>query len=356
MRGHAGRRALAGRALALSLAAAALTGRAGAQPEGTRQQAAEALFQQGRELLDTGNYAPACQRFEASQKLDPGLGTLLFLGECYDKLGKSASAWRAFSDAAQLASRKGDEERGRLARIRASALEPTLPQLRVRVASATRMLPSVEYTLNGTELSARDLERPLNVDPGRALLRVTAPSHQPWETEIEILEGGSLAIVDVPELAPARPATPDVVAPLALPAPSLHAAAPVPALAEDHGSGLRAAGLIVATLGLGGVGTGSYFAVRAVNEAKRAKSTDHCPLPDRCYASGIALRDDARNHAHLADLAIGIGASLFVGGALLYLLAPDDSPASVAAESVSRPRVSIDAVGAGALLRLEHAW
>src|SRR5262245_51965919 len=89
-------------ALCLSLCAPA----AAAQPPETRQQAAEALFQQGRELLELGNYAAACQRFEASQRLDAGLGTLLFLGECYDKLGKSASAWKAFADAAVLAVRK----------------------------------------------------------------------------------------------------------------------------------------------------------------------------------------------------------------------------------------------------------
>jgi hypothetical protein len=306
-----------------------------------------------------GNYAAACQRFEASQKLDAGLGTVLFLGECYDKLGKSASAWKAFSEAALLASRKADPERGRLARIRASAIEPTVPQLRVRVAAATRMLPAAEYTLNGTEVSPRDLEQPLHVDPGRTLLRVTAMGHQRWETEIEILDGASVAIVDVPELLPARAQGSSVSVDLD-PAGSMSSAAlglrpsavPVPAsAAEPSGSGLRTAGVIVALLGIAGAGAGTYFAVRAVDEAKRAKSIDRCPLPDRCYEPGIALRDDARNHAHLADLAIGVGASLFAGGALLYLLAPDPGGRSAAAAAVS-----LDTIADGALLRLEGAW
>jgi tetratricopeptide (TPR) repeat protein len=357
MRGRADRRARAACwALSLACAGVGFSSRAQAQSPGTRQQAAEALFQQGRELLDVGDYAAACQRFEVSQKLDPGLGTLLFLGECYDKLGKSASAWKAFSDAALLASRKADPERGRLARIRASALEPTLPQLRVRVAPATRLLPAVEYTLNGTEVSARDLEQPLHVDPGRALLRVTAPGHQRWETEIEILGGASVAIVDVPELALARAESSNFGVGLALgaanAAPSRSAAQASPAATEPSGSGLRTAGVIVALVGLAGVGTGSYFAVLAVDEAKRAKSIDRCPLPDRCYEAGITLRDDARSHAHIADLAIGIGASLFVGGTLLYLLAPDVGGGSAATATA----VSLEAVSSGALLCLKSAW
>jgi hypothetical protein len=339
------------------LGLAALVGERGAcaaDPPDARREAAEALFEQGRELLDLGRYATACQRFEASQKLDPGLGTLLFLGECYDKLGKSASAWRAFSEAARLASRKSDEERGRLARIRASALEPAVPQLRVRVAPETRALPSVEYTLNGLELPARDLEQPLRVDPGRALLRVTAPGHQRWETEIGILEGGSFAVVDVPELAPERSARagPNAWDGFASPGLEQHpGSGRAPGELEPRSNGLRTAGWIVVTVGLAGVGAGVYFGLRAVHEAERSKSVSHCPLPDRCYADGLELRDDARNHAHLSDLGIGIGASLVVGGSLLVLLAPDPAAAQGSARGWS-----IRGVEGGAAANWEGRW
>ena len=50
-----------------------------------------------------------------------------------------------------------------------------------------------------------------------------------------------------------------------------------------------------------------------------------------------------------------IGASLFVGGTLMVLLAPDGSAPSAAA-SAPRPRLSLDPLGGGALLRLEHVW
>jgi hypothetical protein len=317
---------------------------ASAQEGGTRRQAAEALFQQGRELLSRGDAANACAKFEASEQLDAGIGTLLFLGQCYDQLGRSASAWRAFSRAADLAHRKGDAEREQLARIRVSALEPTVPELRVRVAPGTRALTAVAYTLNGSELSAEEIDRPLRVDPGRALVRVTAPGHEPWEVTLGILQGPSTAVIDVPELAPARSESPPIQ-PLPSPRVGTSAAAPLetprpaPALSSS-GSGLRTASLVLASVGLASAGVGTYFALHAVSEAKRSKSVQNCPLPGRCYASGIQLRDAARSDAHVADLTIGIGASLFVGGVVLYLLAPASERSELGALRATRVSIA----------------
>ncbi len=61
-----------------------LSGLARAQSAGTNNRAAaEALFSEGRSLSAKGRYAEACPKFEASQQLDPGLGTMLNLAECY---------------------------------------------------------------------------------------------------------------------------------------------------------------------------------------------------------------------------------------------------------------------------------
>jgi hypothetical protein len=195
------------------------------------------------------------------------------------------------------------------------------------------------------------------VDPGRVLLRVTAPGREPWEATLEILVGPSTAVVDVPELAPARGQLSRIEGRGALSAavapapPDLWARPPPP---ESPGSGLRTASVILGAVGLGGVGVGTYFAFHAVSEAKQSKQVDHCPLPDRCYASGITLRDDARRDAHLADLAIGMGASLLAGGVVLYLLAP--SAESREAHALARTRLSLASARSSCALSLERSW
>src|SRR5687768_6154338 len=77
---------------------------------------AEALFAEGRRLMSSGDFKTACPKFAASQKLDPGLGTSLNLADCYEKSGKTASAWAEFRDAAAAAHRVGSKDREQVAR------------------------------------------------------------------------------------------------------------------------------------------------------------------------------------------------------------------------------------------------
>src|SRR3954466_12003082 len=65
--------------------------------------AAEALFEEGVNLSERGAYAQACEKFEASEALAVAVGTLLRLGDCYEKTQRLASAWSRFREAASLA-------------------------------------------------------------------------------------------------------------------------------------------------------------------------------------------------------------------------------------------------------------
>src|SRR4051794_15794728 len=67
---------------------------------GDAAAAAEVLFSDGKRLVQERNFAAACPKFEESQKLDPGLGTLYRLADCYEHVGRTASAWAAFLEVA----------------------------------------------------------------------------------------------------------------------------------------------------------------------------------------------------------------------------------------------------------------
>src|SRR5687768_2630591 len=77
---------------------------------------AEALFQQGLGLFEGGKTQEACPLFEQSHRLEPKLGTLLNLALCHEKLGKTASAWAEFTEAANLAERRNEPDRVSFAR------------------------------------------------------------------------------------------------------------------------------------------------------------------------------------------------------------------------------------------------
>ena len=53
---------------------------------------AEHLFQEARVLVERGDYAAACPKLEASQKLEPAVGTQFNLADCYEHVGRTASA------------------------------------------------------------------------------------------------------------------------------------------------------------------------------------------------------------------------------------------------------------------------
>src|SRR5580692_9240289 len=70
---------------------------------------AEALFDEARDLRDAGHYAEACPKFAESRGLANGVGVTLYLADCYEKVGKTQSAWTEFRNAEKLARDKGDK-------------------------------------------------------------------------------------------------------------------------------------------------------------------------------------------------------------------------------------------------------
>lgn len=280
--------------------------------------AAQALFEQGQTLLEQGQFEAACEKFDASQRLEPGLGTLLYLGDCFERADKLASAWRTFKDASALAESRNDVERAEIARVRAVALEPRLTRLTVHVASDVP--EGLEVRTNGLILDREQWGRDVPVDSGKWIVQVTAPGHVARQFEVLVLAGAKEPYqLHVPALMPMASAA-ETPTPAAV--TSAEPLAPTPSLDTEQGVGAQQEVLAYVVGGVGvaaGVVSG-VLSLLAVAD-KRASNEGHCDGND-CDAKGVRLRDRAVKRADVATVFGVVGGVGLVSGFTLYMTAP----------------------------------
>ncbi|MGC4086976.1 MAG: PEGA domain-containing protein [Polyangiaceae bacterium] len=177
----------------------------------TQKAAAEAAFQAGVELMARDKPAEACAKFESSQQMDPALGTQIRLADCYETIGKTASAWALFLEVRSAAAVQGRSDREGIAAERAKSLELRLSKLELHVEAK---VSGQELKLNGVSIPAATWDAPLPVDPGKQRIEVSAPGYKPWSTEVDVTVGPSSQRVKVPGLVALPPeAKPTLVAP-----------------------------------------------------------------------------------------------------------------------------------------------
>jgi hypothetical protein len=169
--------------LALAIVSTAPCAR-GAGPATEKEKQAQELFVEAMKLLATKQYGEACDKLARSQALDPGMGTQFRLAECYEKLGRLASAFTQYSAVADAAKAAGKHDREALARRRASALEPKVARLTITLPPEVAALPGLEVTRDGLPLADKDWGVPEPVEPGDHLVTVRAPGKKPWESKI----------------------------------------------------------------------------------------------------------------------------------------------------------------------------
>lgn len=311
-------------------AALLLSPSAGAQTAGDKAQA-EALYQAGRDLMSAGKFADACPKFEASQRLDAGIGTLLYLADCYEKAGRLASAWATFREAESNAMQHGEATRAQVAKKRAGQLEPRLSKLSVMVAAGNP--PDTVVKQGGTIVPKESWGLALPVDAGSITIEASAPGRKTWTTTVSVQGEKAASSVDVPvlEAAPTE-AKPE---PAAAPAPPTKApASPAGDTIEGSaGSGQKTIGLVVSGVGVVGLGLGTFFGLRA--KSKNDSSKDHCPLdPNVCDQTGVDLRNEAKGAATMSTAFMIGGGVLLAGGVVLYLTAPSSRGKEVSASAL----------------------
>jgi hypothetical protein len=270
---------------------------------------AEALFLQARAAMSQGDNAKACPMLEESYRLLPGAGTRFNLADCWEKLGKTASAWAAFRDVAAASKLAGQTDRESAARARVSALEPKLCRASIHVAPQA----DVTLTRDGKLVGSGQWGADLPIDPGPHTVKARAPGKTAWTSTFEIKDCPADTRVDVPVLKAAS----NAVAAAAPAAPTAHPVRP------------RTIGT-VATIGVGlaAFGVGTYFGARAWS--LRDDSNDgHCD-GNRCDDIGRGLRDDSLTAGSRSTALFVTGGALLAIGALLWLTDGGPKPTTAA--------------------------
>lgn len=307
-----------------------------AAAEATPEQkaSAEALFDQAIQAMKDGHYTDACPKLENSQRIDPGVGTLLYLGECYEKLGRTASAWATFREAESQAEATGQARRAKAAQDHIAKLEPELAYLTIEVAEATRALPGLHIKRDGVDAGSAIIGASVPLDPGPVKVDVTAPEHESFSVTVRLAPRArqtvvipTLAVVDSPhtDAGPAPLATPSVTPGPAgqAPPPRPLASPPQPADEASPGGAQRGIGIAVGSAGIIGLAVGSYFGLAAISAEKKA---DRECTPTQCSeALGQSHSDDAHHDATISNITFAVGGGLLAAGVVIYLIAPSKS-------------------------------
>jgi hypothetical protein len=303
----ADRRARAAAVLAALLAG--LGSRAARASDEVDEAAARVLFSEGRKLAADGDYAAACPKFEESFRLDPGIGTGFNLADCWEHIGRTASAWGRFLGVAAAAKALGQGEREQVARERAAALEPKLSRLTVLVPSPA---PDMVVKRDAVPLGPASWGVAVPVDPGPHVVQATAPGRIPLSIDVTVGPSGDAPSVTVPALA-IDPAILQAAAPPG--AAITGAAAPGPPAVRPAAGRVIVAGAI----GVGALATAGIFGLmfQSANDDAKALCPDNvCTQSEKIRHDDLV--SDARRDRNFAYAGVAIGSAALVTAALLW--------------------------------------
>jgi len=289
---------------------------------------ADTLFKAAKVLRDSGKVAEACAAFEQSKRLASGVGVTLYLADCYERLGRTASAWNEFREAEKLARDRGDK-RADVAHTHASTLESEVNRV-VVVVSPAIPIAGAELRIDAAgPIPRSEWQTGVAVDPGDHTVTLAVPGTATRTVKAHVDAPSRSVTVTIedpppPRVAPPPPAPAVTSAPQ--PESTVHVGPPTRDLVEY---GLLGAGLV-------GVGFGAAFLA-----AKNQSMSNDGPggLPKMNQGDAIA-----------STVGFVAGGAALVSAIVLYLTAPaDKESALVVAPSPIVGRGGAE--GAGAFVR-----
>lgn len=271
-------------------------------------ETADELFERGRALAVAQRFAEACPVLAESVRIEPGIGARLWLGECYEKMGRLASALSEFKAAAAHAGQHKDD-REKVAVRRASALD-------ARVSRVLVLAPEgVSLTVDGTPTAAGVADP---VDAGLHTVVATAPGFARWSASVFVPSTPGTVTVNVPALEPQADAPP---APAPPPAPATPVR-PTPVAAQVPGvAPLRIASLASGALGVAALGGGVFLGLRAKATYDSSNEDGHC-VDNACDAAGKDLRRSATQTATLSTIAFAGAGVALATSVVFFVLSP----------------------------------
>lgn len=263
----------------------------------------EVPFKEGRALQQQGMLAEAASKFEESIAIKPTIGALLNAGDCYEKLGRYASAVSTFDRARVLAEQEADADRGREAATRGDALRSSISTLKIHLEGAP-LKPKV--TLDGTPVT---VDYAVPVDGGVHALRVGADCRRDRELTVTVGAKGDAKYLTV-------------ALELDRDDPSCNETDPPPAPKRSfRGMELAAGGLAVGALagfGVGIVGTAIALTNKGDLESACRDYPRGCPEGRRAELDDVANAADGG--ATIATVGLVVGTVLLAGAVTLYFL------------------------------------
>jgi len=282
-----------------------------AQSAGDRA-AAQALFDEGMRLFKQGDFAKACPKFQASVKIIAGTGNTGKLAECYEKLGKTASAWALYRQVAVKSRRAGQLKRAEVANKRAKQLEARLSYVTIEVAASAKVSGLV-VRRNGVVVSAGAFGTAIAVDPGKQTIVASAKGHKPWTRTLEVAASAK-QVVALPALQ---------VIEKAKPAPDIQVKpAPVkpPIVVEPAPPKRGIAGYVVGGLGVAVIGVAVFLTMDADDQWEDAFTSGECDRgTNLCSQAGLDATSDARSKSTIGAVLLGVGAVGVLAGAAMWM-------------------------------------
>lgn len=285
-------------------------------PARATDPAAEALFKDGRALLDDGQIDAACDKLAASQALEARSGTLISLAYCHEQQGKTATAWGEYQAAIALANEEGRPDFATNATQFAQAIEPKLSHLTIVLEGEPQ---NVFVTLDGKAVERGMFGTAIPIDPGEHALEANALGFVPWRHTVTIGATADRQRVTVPALQPEAPGlapmqeAPFETTPAPTPAPT-----PESPAVEEGGVPVWAwvvGGIGLASLLVSGAFLGDQLAAAGAIEDACGPERNLCP---RSYDFSDDFSREKRDNALF--IGFGIGGAVAITAAVIGIV------------------------------------